>query len=408
MKEADVTVYGYRWVVLLVFSLINAVIQMHWISFAPITGEAAAFYDVSTLQIGLLSMSFMIVYIVVCFPASFVIDTYGIRIGVGIGAVLTGVFGILKWTYASNYTMVCISQFGLALAQPFILNAVTKVGACWFPLRERATAAGISVLAQYLGIVLAMLATPYLTIEYNMKGMLMVYGVLSLVSAILFLVFIKERPPTPPCLPGQEERTRVLEGVKHIFKQKDMVLLLVLFFIGLGMFNAVTTWIEQILGPRGFSITQAGVAGGVMMIGGILGASIMPILSDKYRRRKPFLMIAMVCSTPGLVGLSFATGYGLLLVSGFALGFFFMSAGPLGFQYGAEISYPAPEATSQGLLVLAGQISGILFIFGMDFFRSPETGSMTPSLIVLIGLAMLNILLCARLKESRLIQSEQE
>ena len=76
-----------------------------------------------------------------------------------------------------------------------------------------------------------------------------------------------------------------------------------------------------------------------------------------------------------------------------------MSVGPVIFQYGAEVSSPAPEATSQGLLMLAGQISGIIFIFGMDFFRT-ASGSMTPFLWVLIALAVLNIVFALMLKES--------
>jgi ABC-type transport system involved in cytochrome c biogenesis permease subunit len=91
-----------------------------------------------------------------------------------------------------------------------------------------------------------------------------------------------------------------------------------------------------------------------------------------------------------------------LLATAFVLGFFLLSAGPIGFQYGAEVAYPAPEGTSTGLLLLMGQISGIVFIFGMDSFRSP-TGSMTPSLLVLIGLMVLSVLLCTRLRESTLL-----
>jgi hypothetical protein len=49
-----------------------------------------------------------------------------------------------------------------------------------------------------------------------------------------------------------------------------------------------------------------------------------------------------------------------------------------------------------------GQISGILFIFGMDAFKSP-TGSMTPSLIVLLVLMALGLLVATRLRESRVL-----
>ncbi|MBW2366087.1 MAG: hypothetical protein JRF25_13845 [Deltaproteobacteria bacterium] len=93
MNEQTYKVYGYRWIVLLFYSLIQAVMQMLWITFAPITGDAAAFYNVSVLQIGFLAMSFMIVYIFVSIPASWTIDRFGIKIGVGLGVILTAIFG---------------------------------------------------------------------------------------------------------------------------------------------------------------------------------------------------------------------------------------------------------------------------------------------------------------------------
>ena len=136
-----------------------------------------------------------------------------------------------------------------------------------------------------------------------------------------------------------------------------------------------------------------------MIVGGILGAVVIPMLSDHYRRRTPYLLLAVFGATLGLVGLTFAPGYWLLLVSAFIFGFFLLSAGPVGFQYGAEITHPTPEGTSNGLLLLMGQISGIVFILGMDSFKSSATGSMTLPLIVLIGLMVLGLLLGTRLRE---------
>ena len=86
MEQSGIKVYGYRWVVLLVFFIINALMQLQWITFAPITSEAVAFYNVPALQIDLLSLIFMVVYIFISFPASYIIDKWGIRIGIGIGA----------------------------------------------------------------------------------------------------------------------------------------------------------------------------------------------------------------------------------------------------------------------------------------------------------------------------------
>jgi len=403
MEQTNFKVYGYRWAMLLAFMFAIAVNQLLWITFAPITGSAAKYYAVSDLSIGLLSMSFMIVYIFVSIPASWAIDTYGVRVAVGIGAALTGIFGLLRGLSASNYTLVLISQIGIAIGQPFILNAVTKVAARWFPIQERATASGLGSLSMYLGIIVGLALTPYLTIQSGIGSLLVIYGIVSVIAAVVFFGVAREHPPTPPCSPDQEERSLVFDGLKQILRKGNFSLLMLVFFVGLGVFNAVTTWIEDIVRPRGFSITQAGIIGGLMVLGGVLGALVLPSLSDRYRKRVPFIILALAGATVGLVGITYATSYWLLLASAFVLGFFLLSAGPIGFQYGAEVAYPAPEGTSNGLLLLMGQISGIIFIFGMDSFKSPETGSMTPSLVVLIGLMVLGVLLCTRLRESTLL-----
>jgi MFS family permease len=397
MGQDSFKVYGYRWVVLLAFMAIVAINQLLWITFAAITSEATQFYGVSELSIGLLSLSFMVVYLVVSFPASWLIDTYGIRVGVGVGAALTGIFGLIRGLVASNYTWVLLAQIGIAIGQPFILNAITTIAARWFPMDERATASGLGSLAIYLGILAGLALTPYLALHSGIASMLIAYGIASVIAMLVFFAFARERPPSPP---EQDGRSLMLDGLTKMIRQRDFLLLMVIFFVGLGAFNAITTWIEQILAPRGFSAIQAGNAGGAMIFGGILGALILPLLSDRYRKRVPFLVLAVIGATLGLIVITYATSYGLLLIFSFILGFFLLSAGPLGFQYGAEITYPAPEGTSNGLLLFIGQISGILFILALDAFKSPQTGSMTQPLLTLIGLLAICLILSTRLKEA--------
>lgn len=405
MAATRARVYRYRWAILLSFMAIAAVNQLLWISFAPITGPATAYYGVSDLSIGLLSVSFMVVYIFVSIPASWVIDTYGFRIAVGIGAVLTGGFGLLRGLGAASYNVVLLAQIGIAVGQPFILNAVTKVAARWFPLEERATASGFGSLGIYLGIVAGLVLTPYLVARDGIAGVLRAYGFVSVLAALIFLLVARERPPTPPDLLAQEPRSLVFDGLKQILRKRDFLILMLIFFVGLGVFNGVTTWIEDILRPRGFSPDQAGITGGLMIAGGIIGALVLPSLSDRSHRRVPFIVLSLGGAAVGLTGVAFAASYWLLLASALGLGFFLLSSGPIGFQYGAEVAYPAPEGTSNGLILLMGQIAGIIFIFGMDSLRSPTTGSMSASLGLLIGLMVVSFLLATRLSESPLVAS---
>lgn len=102
MKQTDFKIYGYRWIVLLAFMFVIAINQLLWITFATITGSTASYYGVSDLSIRLLSMSFMIVYIVVSIPASWgrVIDKFGIRV---IGVTLTDLFGLMRGLVVADF-----------------------------------------------------------------------------------------------------------------------------------------------------------------------------------------------------------------------------------------------------------------------------------------------------------------
>lgn len=399
MPERSYRIYPYRWVVLGVFMAINVTIQILWICFAPITSLAAKFYGVSDLQIGFLAMLYMIVYIPLSIPTAWMIDTLGFRRAVGIGAVMLGVFGLLRGVAAANYTLVVITTLGLAAAQPLLLNAVTTVAARWFPIEERATASGLAIVASFIGIAIGEVTSPMLVLSHGIPAMQMVFGVIAALSAGLFLLFAREAPPTPPCPPGQETRALMLDGLKSMLRMRDIWLLLFLFLVGMGVFNGVSTWIEDILRPRGFNVSQAGELGGFLLLGGILGAIVLPALSDALHRRKIFLLAGILLAIPGLVGITFATQYAWLVVSMLALGFFLMGLSPIGYQYAAEITYPAPEGTSNGLLNLAGQMS-VVFIFAMEALKDGH-GTFNFSLTILIILMVCASLLVAALRESR-------
>ena len=389
--------YGYRWAVLAVFMFINLTIQMMWITYAPITGPAAAFYGVTDLQIGFLAMSFMIAFIPLSIPVSWIIDTFGFRVAVSIGAVLMGIFGLLRGFAGANYSLVLWSTVGIAVAQPFLLNAWTKVPANWFAIEERATAVGLVTLANLVGTALGMVLTPMFTESMSIPTVQLIYGAIAAFSSVLFLVFARETPPTPPGPAGSEVRALMLDGLQHALTVKSFWLYLFVSFIGLGIFNGVTTWVENIIRPRGFTPTDAGTLGALMLVGGVLGAVIIPPFSDRQRKRQPYILIGMLLAIPGLIGLAYATNSALLFVSAFAMGFFLVSTSPIGMQYAAEVIQPTPEGTSNGLIQLFGQAS-VVFVYIMEALKTAD-GSFTPALLLAVGLLVVSSLLVMQMKD---------
>jgi MFS family permease len=308
-----------------------------------------------------------------------------------------GIFGVVRGLAGDNYTLVLISTIGLAISQPFLLNAWTKVPAQWFSIEERATAVGLVTLANLVGTALGMVLTPILIESISIPTVQLIYGGIAAFSAVLFVALARERPPTPPCPPGLEVRALMLDGLKHAFKVKDFLLYLAVIFIGLGLFNGINTWIENIIRPRGFTPTDAGTLGAVMLVGGLFGAVLIPPFSDRQHKRKKFLLLGIVLSIPGLIGLTFATEFWLLLVSAFALGFFLISTSPIGMQYAAEITFPTPEGTSNGLIQLFGQAS-VIFVYIMEALKSGD-GSFTPSLLLAVGLLIVSAAIITQLHD---------
>ena len=397
MQDQTYRVYGYRWVVLGVFMLINLTMQMLWIAYAPITGPAAKYYGVTDLQIGLLAMSFMIAFIPLSIPVSWVIDTYGFRVAVSIGAGVMGVFGIVRGFAGGTSGLVLASALGIAIAQPFFLNAWTKVPANWFSIHERATAVGLVTLANLVGTALGMLLTPLLTEQLSIPTVQLIYGGVAAVCAILFVALSREHPPTPPCPPGMEARSLMLDGLKQILRAVPFWRFVLVMFVGMGIFNGISTWVENIIRPRGFSPTDAGTLGALMVLGGILGAVIIPTLSDKQHKRQRYIFLGILLAIPGLVGVTFATTFWLLLVSAFFLGFFLISVAPIGMQYVAEITYPAPEGTSNGLIQLFGQVS-VVFVYIMEAMKGAD-GAFTPSLLLATALMVVLVGVTTRMKD---------
>ena len=222
MDDKSFKIYPYRWTILIVFMLINISIQIMWICFAPITGPASEFYGVSDLRIGLLAMIFMIVYIPLSIPISWMIDTWGYRKSVTVGVSIMAVFGLLRGVFAANYTIVLLTTIGIAVAQPFLMNSISTVAAKWFPIKERATASGLALVANFLGIAIGQVLSPILFLRFGIMNMLLIYGGIAAFTAIVFVIFTREAPPTPPCPPGMETRALMLDGLKSMLRMKDV------------------------------------------------------------------------------------------------------------------------------------------------------------------------------------------
>jgi FLVCR family MFS transporter 7 len=404
LKEQYKT-YKYRWVILIAIVPIIICTEMFWLTLSPIASFAEQYYHVDSMAISMFTTSYMIMYILFTLPASWVVDKFGYRYSLIIGSLITAVFGVLRAIFASNFTAVMVFQFIIAIGQPFLLNISTKVPANWFPVSERASAAGILTLAQYLGFIVPMVLSPILSESYGIPTLYTVFGVIACVFAAIAILFTRERPPVPSGPEAEKEDTSIRSMAK-LFKNRNFLYVLVIVFIAMGIFNALLTLIENILEPRGITIDQAGIVGAVFVISGVLGAVLLPLLSDKIHKRTPMFVIAISLLVPLYLGITFISSFVLVTVTAGLAGFTIMGVAPILFQHGAEVAYPVKEGTSFGLILLMGQISGTLFVVIFEAI-SGSTGSVIIPMLLLVAATAVEIPFTLKMKESNILKELQ-
>jgi hypothetical protein len=70
-------------------------------------------------------------------------------------------------------------------------------------------------------------------------------------------------------------------------------------------------------------------------------------------------------------------------------------------QYATEVTVPTPEGTSNGLVQLCGQAS-VVFVYIMGAMQTAD-GSLTPSLLLAIGLMLLSVAIISQMKDPELV-----
>lgn len=392
-------IYKYRWVILAIYMYIAALTQLYWLNFAAIDTFIEQRLSIPASSVMWFTLVFPLVQVLFTMPAGMIIDKKGFKYGVGIGALFTGIFATLRLVSPDSFTVLLISQIGISIGQPFVLNGVTKLAVTWFPQKEEATAVGLGSMALFIGMMVGLGATPALVHSLSYETMLIIYAAMGILGILLFFSLVKPQPATPPREIEAQEEITGWQGIKHILKMRDFVILGFIALIGIGVFNGLATWLEKMLNElHQISMTDAGTISAILILSGMIGCIIIPMVSDKIIRRKPFLILASVIGAASIVALMLSKGYAFNVVNGIILGFFLISALPIMLTMSAEITGARFAGISVGYLQLLGNAAAVLIVPIMEFVRG-STGQWILPLAFIAALLGINFILSIVIRE---------
>ena len=369
-----------RWLILTGFALLTACTQWLWLAYAPITTQTHHIMAVSEGAVGDLAGIFPFVYVILALPAGRWLDARFTR-ALCLGAALTGAGGLLRLAGPSSYGWALTGQFVAAVGQPFVLNAITKIAARYFPARERTMAVSIGSVALFAGVLAAVLTAKPLVDVGGLTLLLRVQASVAVLAAVWVLA-VARRPAVFPDDPS------VAVSLRWLRADRLMWLLAGLLFVGMGVFNAAATWLDSILTHFGHG-DASGPLIAIMTAGGIAGGALLPGIVAARNQRRGMLEIAVL-----VAGVAFALiavvhepvfGGAVLFIAGF----FLLAGLPVVLDWSELHAGPERAAGAAGFLLLAGNLGGVILVLIVQaVIGNPYLSLVALAVACLAGLAL--------------------
>lgn len=373
-----------RWVILAGYALLTACTQLLWLSFAPVTTQSHLVMGVSEGAVGDLAGIFPLVYVVLALPAGRWLDAQFGR-ALPAGAVLTGSGALLRLAGPQSFGWALAGQAVIAAGQPLVLNAITKIAARYFPEQERTAAVSVGSAALFAGILAAVLAGQPLFSVGGLRLLLLAEAIPAVIGAVWVLV----TAGAPAVFPGDAS---VAVSLRWLRGDRFLWLLGGLLFAGMGVFNAVATWLQAILQHFG----EGGAAGyliAIMTVAGILGAAVLPEAVAKRDRRRTLLLTAVAVTAAAFAAIAAWPRAGFVAGALFVAGFFLLAGLPVVLDWSQLHTGPERAGAAAGFLLLTGNLGGVILVLIVQ----GVIGSPYLSLAVLVVAALAGAALAVRM-----------
>ena len=386
-----------KWLIIAGFSLLLGVNQFLWLTFATIVISTEAHFGVNEFFANLLTLMFPIIFVLLAIHSGKVLDNIGYKKIVSLAALLMLIGSIIRWLGADHYWTVFAGQLLIAIAQPYITNAINQVTSDWFDKSQIATVTGVIMGGMFLATAFGAFAPAPLIEAFGFSGMLLINVIITAVAVVGFLLVVVEKPK-------QQDSAISLHEIESLLKNKRLWFISLAVFIAMGYFNGLSNWIAPILAPRGIDEATAGTITAMLIVGGILGALLIPLFSDYLQKRRIFLILATLVGASATYPLLYlTTGTATLLLS-FILGFFLLAGYPLLIAAAEDTVHASQAAKAVAMLMMMGNLGGVIMVLLMQGVKG-LTGSWTPTGWVLIIAVALATFLVLKIKDKPAIKA---
>jgi predicted MFS family arabinose efflux permease len=375
------------WHVIVAYALVCAATQVLWLTYAAITTETARRYGVSVGAVGWLAEIFPLLYVALAIPAGILLDRW-FRPALAAGGALVAAGGLVRLG-GETFAWAMAGQVLVAIAQPVVLSAVSKLAGEYLPVEQRASGISVGSAGNFLGMLLALLLGPTLGAHGQLERLLVIEAVLAVIPAVALAIALRsprhasdEHAAIASSTEWEGSAARALWELRPMRTQCGLV------FLGFGIFVALATWLQTLLHPSGVSETAAGALLVGMVIAGILGCAVLPPLVARRHAERPFMRSAVLVACAGCVVLGVTPWLGVRALALVAMGVVLLPALPV-ILTAAEQLAGAAAGTAGAIVWMAGNLGGLVVALLVQVLvHHPLTAFLAMAAVSLLGLPL--------------------
>lgn len=268
-------------------------------------------------------------------------------------------------SHSPSFGVTMFGQILIGLAQPFVLSAPTHYSDLWFSPQGRVSATAVASLANPFGGAIGQLISPlFVNTPSDIPNMVLYVAIISSVATIPSF-FLPARPPTPVSPSSTQHNAAIIPQVSTLLRLPTFWLLFFPFAVYVGFFNSLSSLLTQILTPYGYTETQGGLAGAILILVGLVAAAITSPIMD--RTKCYLLVIKILVPTLAVSYLVFiwappANSIVAPYIICAVLGAASFSLVPVALEWLVEVTWPVGPEVGSVLCWAGGQALGGVFI----------------------------------------------
>jgi predicted MFS family arabinose efflux permease len=372
---------GSGWRVIVPYALVCAATQVLWLTYAVITTESARHYGVSVSAVGWLAEIFPLLYVVLAIPAGILLDRWFRSVLTG-GGALVALGGLLRLG-GDTFAWAMAGQVTVAVAQPVVLSAVSKLAGEYLPVEQRAAGISVGSAGGFVGMVLALILGPTVGGHGQLQRLLEVEAVLAIVPAVLLAVSLRR-----PGAPSEEHAAIAGNAARRLWAMPLMRTMCGLVFIGFGVFVALATWLQTLLQPSGVSEATAGAMLVGMVIAGVIGCAVLAPAVDARGAERAFMRCAVMVSGVGCIALGAMPWIGARAAVIVAMGLVMLPALPVILTATERLAGPA-AGTAGAIVWMAGNLGGLVVaLIVQALLHHPMAAFIAMAVVSFMGLSL--------------------